>query len=224
MLYVDENGKLVFRNSQGKTIDLGSPEGAIEHTLIIFRDNDERDYWDSMTLALARKGDATSQSVVSAADELVEERRARMQSEGIGNVVQRAFAVAELLRQRGIHVAAVNRMVNGESRAAIAFGHEQNPIVCIDKPRHFRMSIEDLADAAVDAAEMLRQKTEALKEVTEELMNEAARQASDSGDYSETMNRLGLTDLQKRQIGDTPHTWGWIVLSYLAGALHKARE
>ena len=47
-------------------------------TPIVFRDNDERSYWDSMTLVLARKGDTTSQSVASAADELVEERRARM--------------------------------------------------------------------------------------------------------------------------------------------------
>jgi hypothetical protein len=45
---------------------------------LIFRSDDEREYWDSMTFMLARKGDTTAQSVSNAADEMVQERRARM--------------------------------------------------------------------------------------------------------------------------------------------------
>jgi len=44
---------------------------------IVFRDPSELAYWDAMTIKLAGKGDTTSQSVASAADEMVEERRAR---------------------------------------------------------------------------------------------------------------------------------------------------
>lgn len=58
-------------------------------TPLVFHDNDERTFWDSMTLVLARKNDATSQSVASAADELVEERRAR-QPNGVVSEMRRA--------------------------------------------------------------------------------------------------------------------------------------
>ena len=78
----EENEKL------RETIEMTAKQGAewrdrlealdADKSPIVFRDNDEREYWDSMTFMLARKGDTTSQSVASAADEMVEERRARM--------------------------------------------------------------------------------------------------------------------------------------------------
>jgi hypothetical protein len=50
-------------------------------TPMVFRDDNEREYWDEMTFMLARKGDTTAQSVTGAADEMVEERRARIPNE-----------------------------------------------------------------------------------------------------------------------------------------------
>lgn len=47
-------------------------------TPITFRDDTERDFWAAMVLVLARKADTTAISVASAADEMVEERRARV--------------------------------------------------------------------------------------------------------------------------------------------------
>lgn len=59
--------------------DPGIPStGSEERTALIFLDNEERKYWDCMSLMLARKGDASPQSIASAADEMVEERRKRM--------------------------------------------------------------------------------------------------------------------------------------------------
>lgn len=45
---------------------------------IVFRDDAESGYWEEMSCVLASKKDTTSQSVATAADEMVEERRKRL--------------------------------------------------------------------------------------------------------------------------------------------------
>jgi hypothetical protein len=124
---------------------------------IVFCDLVEARFWDKHTHVLASKPNATSQSVATAADEMIEERRKRLPSVATSNVVQRAMAVADLLRKQDMHVAAVNRIVDGKSRSAIAFGHEQTTLVFVDRPRHDRMQTEDVADEVVDSYELSRQ-------------------------------------------------------------------
>jgi hypothetical protein len=64
-------------------------------TPIVFRDDNEREYWDEMTFMLARKGDTTAQSVTGAADEMIEERRARQPA----NMNRQEVANNELLNE-----------------------------------------------------------------------------------------------------------------------------
>ena len=79
-LYV-EDGKVMFRGVSGQTSVVASSEPnrdvSLAPTPIVFRDDDERDYWDSVSLTLAKKQETTAQSVASGADEMVEERRLR---------------------------------------------------------------------------------------------------------------------------------------------------
>lgn len=80
-LYV-EDGKVMFQGSSGRATNLGSPEGENEPAApLVFRDENERDFWDEQVHALNRRGDRTSSDVASAADEMVEERRKRMPME-----------------------------------------------------------------------------------------------------------------------------------------------
>lgn len=61
--------------------------------------------------------------------------------------------------------------------------------------------------------------------VTDELLLEAATAASNGyGIYAESMKLLGLTEKQKREVGLGEHTWGYVVLGYVAGALRKMKE
>jgi hypothetical protein len=48
---------------------------------IVFRSDDERDFWDEQVHALNRRGDRSTMDVANAADEMVEERRKRMSKE-----------------------------------------------------------------------------------------------------------------------------------------------
>lgn len=77
-LYV-ENGNVMFRNASGdaSVVAASKPESEACDA-IVFRDDAERDYWEEMSYVLATKKDTTSQSVATAADEMVEERRKRL--------------------------------------------------------------------------------------------------------------------------------------------------
>jgi hypothetical protein len=199
---------------------------AVEETnpeRLIFQSDDEREYWDSMTFMLARKGDTTAQSVSCAADEMVYERRARKQNEGVGNVVQRAFGVVDLLRQQGIEVAAVNRMVDGQSRVGIAFGHEQRHIVYIDRPRHAKMSITDIAESVADVFAEMSKKPEQATEVTNELLHEAAIVANKSNIGFPPIDMDGVRDALNRSMNDRSAMADFAV-GYVRGALRTARK
>lgn len=52
---------------------------ALVPTPIVFRSDDERDFWDEQVHALNRRGDRSTRDVANAADEMVEERRKRME-------------------------------------------------------------------------------------------------------------------------------------------------
>lgn len=121
--------------------------------------------------------------------------QAPMPSVATSNVVRRAMAVADLLRKQGMHVAAVNRIVDGKSRSAIAFGHEQTTLVFVDRPRHDRMQTEDVADEVVDSYELSKQhivdsSEETVVEVTDELLLEAAKFANESERFTSPADKL----------------------------------
>lgn len=79
-LYI-ENGSVMFRGLSGQVTEIRSPEREIEP--IVFRDDTERDYWEEMSFVLANKTNTTSQSVATAVDEMVEERRKRLPKEDV---------------------------------------------------------------------------------------------------------------------------------------------
>jgi hypothetical protein len=191
---------------------------------IVFRSDDEREYWDSMTFMLARKGDTTAQNVTSAADEMVYERRARMPSVGTENVVQRAFDVANLLRSKGIQVAAVNHMVDDQSRTGIAFGHDQKHIAYIDCPRHVEMSITDIVvDMLGDVFAEMSKGPEQATEVTDELLLEACRFVADMRGKQEPFTVEQAKRALVRAFDERSIPEDWIV-TYVGGALRKARK
>lgn len=55
--------------------------------------DDERKFWDDAVLMLARKGDTTAQSVASAADEFVEQRRARRVKESSVQIDEQKISI-----------------------------------------------------------------------------------------------------------------------------------
>jgi hypothetical protein len=80
-----EDDKTMFRGSSGRGTIVGSPESMANPIVpLVFRDENERDFWDEQVHAINRRGDRTPSDVANAADEMVEERRKRMRVESDG--------------------------------------------------------------------------------------------------------------------------------------------
>jgi hypothetical protein len=71
---------------------------AFAPTPIVFRSDDERDFWDEQVHALNRRGDRSTMDVANAADEMVEERRRRMAKAETVNDERDATIVQDMRR------------------------------------------------------------------------------------------------------------------------------
>lgn len=188
---------------------------------IAFRDNDERAYWDSVTLMLARKADTTAQSVASAADEMVEERRARQEVTEVvqGESNNEILSIARKWFDIGIKVESYSTtgwkknkkrvfdaawsgftgLVLGESSLSI---DETNAYDVGKKNAHDNPIIETKST-----------------EPSDKLLRKASKYANGVSRHSTRSDELDYA--RKTLVGHGEGMYHWTLRAYVAGALGK---
>lgn len=187
---------------------------------IVFRDERECGYWDEMTLILASKRDTTSQSVASAADEMVEERRARMP---LVKLVCDALWTPE---GNAPGYDAFPILKENRVRVRIATATEWKDFYLDDD--RFQGKNPDLIVAAIRtelrSRESIETKQEPVNEVTDELLLEAAAWANEFCEMKASEGDLAAA--RSVMNGNVVHEvrWSNAIRSYVNGAIRKARK
>lgn len=221
------DGKVMFRGSSGQVTEIVSPEAmAGPIAPLVFRDENERDFWDEQVHALNRRGDRTPSDVASVADEMVEERRKRMPTEdGDPNTPDwksQAIANMRLITEKDsfierFRIALANALGEKETLLlgdALMLIEEQKKRIPTnaDRIEEQKKRIPTNVDSA-----------ETSPRPSDELLLEASKYANENGGYASIESEI--SDAKRAMSGEIvfDRRWTTTVCDYVNGALRRSR-